>query len=113
MHYSKIFLTCLLGLFFTVETMAETSIKGDANSDGAVDVVDVMLIVNYILNKNDDMAFSFNNADINGDNAVDVTDVMLCVNIILHKAKDEDNTPPTNGDDAIPGYPVLAPKPVK
>ena len=93
--------------------MAETSIKGDANSDGAVDVVDVMLIVNYILNKSDDMAFSFNNADINGDNAVDVTDVMLCVNIILHKAEDEDNTPPTNGDDAIPGYPVLAPKPVK
>ena len=51
---------------------------GDVNGDGAVNVVDVVLAVNYIL------AQSFDGcADLNGDGALNVVDIVILVNIIL------------------------------
>ena len=55
---------------------------GDVNGDGAVDVEDVVGIVNYILNE---PASNFNEkaGDVTGDGKVDVDDVVAVVNIIL------------------------------
>ena len=57
-------------------------ITGDANGDGTVDVVDVVTIVNYILDKPADN-FNEQAADVNGDGTVDVADVVAVMNIIL------------------------------
>jgi len=57
---------------------------GDANGDGAVNVLDVVSIVNYILaggNGLDDCGAAV--ADYNGDGAVNVLDVVAIVNLIL------------------------------
>ena len=56
---------------------------GDVNHDGYVNVVDVMMTVDYVLVK---MVKNFNkeNADVNGDGSVDVSDVMGIVNIVLY-----------------------------
>ena len=62
----------------------ETFIKGDVNHDGEVNVVDVMLVVDYTLHK-DNAQFHFTEADVNGDGIANVTDVMLIVDITLHK----------------------------
>lgn len=59
-------------------------LRGDANGDGTVDVVDAMLCVNYVLRKEIKM-FIFKNADVNFDNNVDVTDIMDIINYILKK----------------------------
>ncbi|MBO4673357.1 MAG: dockerin type I repeat-containing protein, partial [Bacteroidaceae bacterium] len=59
-------------------------LAGDANGDGAVDVTDVVSIVNYILGK-PSASFVFAAADVKGDGSVDITDVVSVVNIILGK----------------------------
>ena len=59
-------------------------IRGDINGDGVVDVVDVMIAVDYVLKKNP-ANFNFKNAEVSGDGIVDVTDIMMIVDIILKK----------------------------
>ena len=57
-------------------------VVGDANGDGAVTIVDVSTIVDFLLNGNTNF-INMNNADINGDGAVSITDVSSLVNMIL------------------------------
>lgn len=57
-------------------------LKGDVNSDGSVDISDVVLMVNYILG-NDSSANVLQNGDMNDDQRVDISDVVAIVNIIL------------------------------
>ena len=54
---------------------------GDVNDDGAVDVLDVVSIVESIL---DTTAGSNSCADINDDGTVDVLDIVVIVNEILN-----------------------------
>ena len=85
--------------FFTTErdriTVDETTFKidyekgsaaylGDADLSGEIDVADVMIVVDYMLNK-PVRSFSFVNADVNQDEVIDVADAMLIVYIILGK----------------------------
>lgn len=57
--------------------------KGDVNGDGSVTVVDVTLLVDYILGKEND-EFVIGNADVTKDGQVTVTDVTALVDIILN-----------------------------
>ncbi len=67
---------------FTVD--GTSGLLGDANGDGNVNVVDVMLVVDYILSTMPPSAsFFFMNADVNGDDNISVVDAMAIVNIIL------------------------------
>ena len=51
---------------------------GDVNLDYAINILDVVLVVNLILNQD------FNQfADFNFDNVIDVTDIVQLINIIL------------------------------
>lgn len=110
MHHFRIILFCLLWPFCTVDTMA-SSMKGDVNDDEVVDVADAMLVVGHILHLENARDINFANADVNSDGIIDVADVMLIIKIILKEDVDiDDPTPPTDGGDAIPGYPVLAPR---
>ena len=58
------------------------SMLGDVNDDGAVNVLDVVLLVNLILNGNypDDNP----QADVNGDGMLNVLDVVSLIGIILN-----------------------------
>lgn len=58
-----------------------TFIKGDANDDRSVDVVDISAIVNY-LGEVVLPTFTFEAADVNNDNLVNVVDITGVVNII-------------------------------
>ena len=51
---------------------------GDINQDGTVNVLDVVLLVNYALNSEWNAG-----ADINDDGVVNILDVVLLVNTIL------------------------------
>lgn len=55
-----------------------TSLNGDLNEDGSVNVLDAVQVVNYVLNDE-----YFVNADINLDGLVNVLDIVRLINIIL------------------------------
>ena len=58
------------------------SILGDVNDDGAVNVLDVVLLVNLILNED---SSEYNpQADVNGDEMLNVLDVVSLIAIILN-----------------------------
>ena len=63
---------------------------GDVNADNAVDVADVVAVVNYILNQPDEN-FNEKAADINGDKIIDIVDVVKVVNIILTSDSSQDS----------------------
>lgn len=77
-------------LFYAQQSPAQDSDKeinsrtlpGDANCDGAVNVIDVITTVNYIMGLNP-QPFCFDNADVNGDGLIDVLDAIGTVNIIM------------------------------
>ncbi|MBQ4224280.1 MAG: dockerin type I repeat-containing protein, partial [Prevotella sp.] len=56
---------------------------GDVNGDGTTNVTDVTLMVDYILGKEVDDSFLFENADITRDGIISVTDVTALTDIIL------------------------------
>lgn len=89
----------------------EQGVLGDVNSDGIINVTDVMQLVNYLVG-NTTAGFNVEFADMNGDGDYTVTDVMLLVNIIVSSSEQpdpDDGTPPTDDDQANPDFPVLAP----
>ena len=77
----------------------ESTRKGDANSDGAVNVSDVVATANYILGTAS-AGFVMANADMDSDNAISVSDIVAMVNIILNG---EEETEPGGGDVENPG----------
>ena len=56
------------------------SLLGDINNDGNIDVLDIVIMVNYILNGD---TSELGGADINNDGEVNVLDIVALVNIIL------------------------------
>jgi len=68
--------------FKNIEEMSSSYKLGDANNDQAVDVADVVAIVNKILGE-PGADFNETDADVNGDGKIDVDDVVAVVNIIL------------------------------
>ena len=67
---------------FLLEAISFESISGDLNFDAEVNVLDVVLLVNFILDV-EPSSEQFSVADINNDSALDVLDVVLLVNSIL------------------------------
>jgi hypothetical protein len=61
-----------------------TTLKGDVNMDGQVNVADVTTLVDYILGKNPSPCDG-NACDVNEDDNVNVSDVTSLVDIILNK----------------------------
>ena len=62
----------------------KTSVPGDSNSDGIVDVADIVNVINHIMLK-PTPAFSFDSSDVNQDGEIDVADITSIVNIIMGK----------------------------
>ena len=60
-------------------TIYNQQIQGDINSDGVVNVIDVVILVSVILGNTEETPA----ADINGDGIFNVLDVVTLVNIIL------------------------------
>jgi len=54
--------------------------EGDVNGDGAVDVGDIMAIINKMAGGESGNVAAGNDADVNGDGAVDVGDIMAIIN---------------------------------
>ena len=61
---------------------AEVGLPGDANGDGTVNALDIVIIVNHIFGETPE-EFVFENADINEDGVVNALDLVAIVNLIF------------------------------
>ena len=68
---------------FTVENWSDPDVQGDINNDNIVDILDIMIIVNYIINDDELEEQEYDLANINNDVVVDILDIIMMVNIIL------------------------------
>ena len=59
-------------------------IEGDANGDGEMNALDIVIIVNYIFGETPDVFF-FDNADVNGDGEINALDIVAIINLIFSK----------------------------
>lgn len=75
-----------------VSTVPLTAQPGDANGSLAVDVADIVTVVNYITGDTP-QPFVFGAADINGDGEIDVMDIVGIVNVIINGKYDADRAP--------------------
>ena len=90
--------------FFSAQKATTSSIKGDVNNDGALDISDVLCTVDYILGK-DVSDFDANVADVNKDGDIDISDVLMIVDIILGKIIDNPDNPSLPIDNPEGGDP--------
>lgn len=66
----------------SVEVENLNVLPGDASCDGAVNVIDVIVSIDFITGFNP-QPFCFSNADLNGDGMINVADVIGIINIVL------------------------------
>ncbi|NQU66394.1 MAG: hypothetical protein HQ510_00490 [Candidatus Marinimicrobia bacterium] len=59
-------------------------VPGDVNQDAIINVMDIILVVNFILENADPTPEQLIAADLNGDGAVNIQDIIMIVNIILN-----------------------------
>ena len=57
---------------------------GDLNFDEIINILDVVILVNFILDNNEPNNNEFLASDINGDNQLNVLDVIQLINLILN-----------------------------
>ena len=69
-------------LLFVLTVQAQTVIKGDANNDKVVSLLDVIETSNAILGK-PSANYNATNADVNGDKKVNAADIVSILNIII------------------------------
>jgi len=67
---------------FVIDLQEElgNTLLGDVNTDGNIDILDVVMLVNHILNEN---TSELDGADINSDGDINILDVVALINIIL------------------------------
>ena len=58
-------------------------LQGDVNSDTIVNILDVVMLVNFVLGSDSPEGTEFNAADYNQDGILNILDVVSIVNIIL------------------------------
>ena len=69
---------------FKLEIIGYDYLLGDLNLDSDLDVLDIVLMVNFILGEIDPTGSQFNLADLNNDGLLDVIDVVNLVNLVLN-----------------------------
>ena len=75
----------LMGAFYWFETLRDTDpfIYGDVNVDFSIDILDLLMLIDFIILDNLPNPSQLIISDYNADNVLDILDVMLIVNLIL------------------------------
>ena len=73
----------MLGAFELAQELKIINELGDFNEDGALDILDVIGIVNYIIQAENNN-YHLWACNINEDNNIDILDIIYLINIILN-----------------------------
>ena len=67
-----------------IETVQlQSSMSGDVNNDSVLNILDIVLVVNFVLENDTPSATEFSSADLNGDGILNILDVVTLTNLIL------------------------------
>ena len=88
------------GSYHLVNFTGTAYARGDANDDGKVSISDVMVLIDYLLNS-DDEGVSLIAADCNGDEAISITDVMTLIQYLLNDEWPVEEVEPEDPVDPI------------
>lgn len=81
-HENPFFLALLLVLsLIALPLHAVTTLRGDVNGDGLVDITDATVLINMLLYGTTETGNQA--ADVNDDNAIDITDATMLINHLL------------------------------
>jgi CubicO group peptidase (beta-lactamase class C family) len=83
----------ILSIFFILN-FNYAQCQGDTNLDDAINVQDIILIVNHILLIDLLQGTALNNADTNNDGGINVIDVVLVTNLIINNLNQCENSTP-------------------
>ena len=61
----------------------DSFLLGDINQDLIINILDIVLLINFILSNDTPTDSQFFAADVNSDNIINILDIVLIVNIIL------------------------------
>ena len=64
--------------------IANNGIQGDINQDSIINILDVVLLINFILSSESPSDNEFLSSDMNADNIINILDAVLIINIILN-----------------------------
>ena len=62
---------------------SNNTVSGDINFDSIVDILDIVMIINFALGATTPTSLEFYSADVNSDNIIDILDIVNVINIIL------------------------------
>ena len=69
---------------YSITCSGEEAAEGDINQDTNIDILDVVILVNYVMENDFPNDSQFDASDINLDGSINVLDVVLLVGIILN-----------------------------
>ena len=61
-----------------------STLAGDVNDDNVLNILDVVMLVNFILGVNEPDTTEFEVSDMNNDSNLNVQDIIFLINIILN-----------------------------
>ena len=61
----------------------QSSMAGDVNFDSVLNILDVVIVVNYVLGNDTPTSSEFAAADLNGDGTLNILDIVILTNLIL------------------------------
>ncbi|SVD67583.1 uncharacterized protein METZ01_LOCUS420437, partial [marine metagenome] len=61
----------------------QSSMPGDVNFDSVLNILDVVILANYILGSDTPTSSEFAAADLNGDGTLNILDIVILTNLIL------------------------------
>ena len=69
-----------------IETIQlQSSMPGDVNNDSVLNILDIVLVVNYVLGNDTPTESEFSASDLNSDGILNILDVVILSNIILER----------------------------
>ena len=67
----------------TETVQLQSSMAGDVNFDSVLNILDVVIVVNYVLGNDTPTSSEFAAADLNGDGTLNILDIVILTNLIL------------------------------
>ena len=61
----------------------QSSMAGDVNFDSVLNILDIVIVVNYVLGNDTPTSSEFAAADLNGDGTLNILDIVTLTNLIL------------------------------
>ena len=64
--------------------LGDNLLQGDLNYDSVIDVLDIIIVINFIMQTSEPSSLQEWVADLNGDDSINIQDIILLIQIILN-----------------------------